>query len=179
MIKLPWRSRAIRYEDVGFGQYEASEEVEIVLVREAVSEICVRTLRDVAKSSQSMASKLRHCPFMMLGPTTAVSAQRVVYTWNDDDYAVVPSTLVNEGDVVYLNYDTQIDCYAPGFQSGQPVFCTTMCLPRCIHAGVIPKLQNYREHTIQKQMDSWRILIQNTESYDCYNAATMTMVKRI
>lgn len=175
-MKLPWQSNAVIYRTVD-GECVAQCEAAFIFVREVAPTVSVSQLKSVDANHNAFKQKLRECPFMVVDDV-AYNCDGALESW--DQYAVITSPLHMEDQCVYVNFAAPMTFYtrcgsgAYTFQNAGSVFCKTLCMPLKFDPAITHRLQNYRDKSIQGQVQSSRIFLGESGKYDCYSAADFT-----
>jgi hypothetical protein len=177
-MKIPWQSSVVVYKTID-GECVAQEQQTFLFVREVAPCIKASQLQTMDNSYKSFKEKLIHCPFMIVDDL-AYTCTGVLDAW--EQFAILRSSLTVEDECVYVNYAAPTMFYKQGvsgvydFENAGSVFCKTVCMPLTLNQAMIPKLQHYRQRTVDAQIQSGRIFLGNSKHYTCYNAADFTML---
>jgi hypothetical protein len=177
-MKIPWQSSAIIYRTVD-GECVAQCEATFIFVREVAQTLSASQLKGMDANQKAFIQKLRECPFMVVDDV-AYNCEGALESW--DQYAVITSPLHMEDQCVYANVAAPMTFYtrcASGsytFQNAGSVFCKTLCMPLKFDPAIAPRLQKYRDKSIESQVQSERIFLGDRGTYNCYSAADFTML---
>lgn len=172
-MKVPWQSSVVFYRTEG-SMCVAEREAQVIFTREVADTVSSLSLDD------EFRKKLLACPFLVVDDV-AISCEGTCEDW--ENYAVLQSDIAVEEDRVVVNYSAPLTTYelrgnTYEIQSTGSLFCAVMCLPQTFDSVIIPRLQNYREHTIDKQIKSGRIFLGNGNCYMAYSAADFSPLYR-
>jgi len=182
-MKVPWRSNLVIYRATDT-HFEAHGMLDCILAREVAPNIAVRHMAELGAAKEAWRDKLMRCPFMVLGDDIAVSAVDVVVGWSACDAATVPVDLAVEGDGVILNWTSPFCTYeragaAYKLQGSDHLFCSTMLLPTRLPLNTdafIGPLQRLREKTVERQIESSRIILSENGTHNLIRGSDFTLM---